>query len=144
MKRYFVFFLLLTALALPASGQTGLHIAPLFDGTYTRRTNAAEVLMRGRSVKAYGLTLFRSLSVSGSPADISRMEQLVRQDARSAVSKEEAYRGRALYYGFYQLPARKGLNRYLFFKHPADGPATLVYMEGHADIREIRRRFMQS
>ena len=145
MKRIFFILFLIGSMALPALSQTGLHIAQLFDGPFKRRTGATEVYMKGRSVKNYGLSIFSSLSVSYSPDDLRRMETLVRLDARQAVSKEESYKGTSLYYGFYQLPQYKGLNRYIFYKHTRtkQQPATLIYMEGKASIKEIKRRFMK-
>lgn len=131
-------------MALPALPQTGLHVAQLFDGSFKRRSGATEVYMKGRSVRDYGLNVFRSLSVSTSMLDEVRlMEQLVRLDARYAVNKEESYKGKALYYGFYQLPRYKGLNRYLFYKHTRQQPVTLIYLEGKASIQEIKRRFLK-
>lgn len=94
MKRIFFILFLIGSMALPALSQTGLHIAQLFDGPFKRRTGATEVYMKGRSVKNYGLSIFRSLSVSYSPDDLRRMETLVRLDARQAVSKEESYKAR--------------------------------------------------
>lgn len=144
MKRVIFILFLIGSMALPALSQTGLHIAQLFDGPFKRRTDATEVYMKGRSVRDYGLSIFRSLSVSYPPDD-RLMERLVRLDARQAVNKEESYKGTALYYGFYQLPQYKGLNRYIFYKHTRTKkqPATLIYMEGKASIQEIKRRFMK-
>lgn len=145
MRRSVIFFLLWTA-AMWALAQDGLHVNSLFDGRYRKYPDAIEVMLQGRKVKPYGLTLFRSLTLPANEADVSYVEAQVRADAARAVDKEAGMKGKRLYYGFYGLPPKGRLNRYVFYRnnglHPGRKPVlTIIYMEGTATIDELKKRF---
>ena len=127
--------------------QSGLHIAQLFGAHYRNRKDATEVLLKGKN--KYNLSLFRSLSLSSAPPDQARFERLVLADTRSAIDKEACMRNGRLYYGFYQLPPKKNLRRYIFYRNntldkssSSSQPAiTLIYMEGTATLNELKQSF---
>ena len=52
-----------------AWAQESLHIGELFDGRYNRQKNTIEVLVKGKKLKPYNLTLFRSLTIKGDSAE---------------------------------------------------------------------------
>lgn len=147
MKRIFALVLALLACALSLSAQSGLKVEQFFDGRYKRRADATDITVSGKQAKAYGLTLFRSISIEGRPSDISDIENAVKVDGARATDKEVGTKGGRLYYGFYRLPPRDRLNRYLFYRnstlsgHRSPG-VTLIYMEGTATIEEIKKNFL--
>ncbi|MBQ8521994.1 MAG: hypothetical protein IJ456_11640 [Bacteroides sp.] len=146
MKRLIVGIMMTLAFVCEGRAQEGLHIAGLFDGRYKRSDNAIEVTIKGKELKPYRLTYFRSLTIKESPADFERMERLVKEDAREAVDKETGHIGERLYYGFYCLPPRKGVMRYLFYRNSSlrkvePCEATLIYMEGNVSLEELKEMF---
>lgn len=135
-------------LSLSAKAQDGLHIASLFNGQYHDHKDATEVLMKGRKLAPYHLTLFRSLTLNTATARTLPIEKLVRADGANAVDKEVNLRGGHLYYGFYQLKPKGKTHRYLFYRNNSLKPGTghpltltLIYMEGTATIDELKRTF---
>lgn len=148
-KCHFI-FLRLMALFLPLQlyAQKGLNINSLFGGQFRKQRDASEVLMKGRQLQSYNLTLFRSLTLPVATANAARVEALVRADASAAIDKDAALRGKHLYYGFYQLQPVGRTRRYLFYRNNSlrkDGArqssVTLIYMEGQATLDELRRTF---
>lgn len=126
--------------------QDGLNISRLFDGRYKQETNAIEVLVKGRKLEPYKLTLFRSLTVKNSPEEFQQIEELVTRDGRQALDKETGMIGGKLYYGFYRLPPKNERYRYLFFRNSSlrkveSDEVTVVYMEGYATLEELKRMF---
>ena len=107
---------ILSLLALPLMAQKGLQVNTLFDGRFKKDHRAVEVLIKGKELKKYHLSLFRSLTVTNAPAVFREMETLVCQDAKSAVDKEVGTIGNRLYYGFYCFSEEEGTFRYLFYR----------------------------
>lgn len=149
MKRYILTLICLLTL-LPAWAQQGLEIASLFGSKFPAHGFAKEVMLTGKHVKQYKLTLFRSITLDDAHADGALVETKVRADAAHAVEKEVGYKGSRLYYGFFRLPpARKGgPNRFIFYRNNAlrkdrKPTLTLVYMEGSARMEDLRRTFMK-
>ena len=149
-RKYHFIFLWLMALFLPLQvcAQKGLNVNALFGGHYRKQREVTEVLMKGRQLESYKLTLFRSLTLPVATAHAARVETLVRADAKAAIDKEAALRGQHLYYGFYQLRPVGHTRRYLFYRNNSlrkDGArqssVTLIYMEGQATLDELRRTF---
>ncbi len=150
MKRTICLWLMGLVVGLQLSAQKGLHIAPLFNGQFRDDKGTTEVLMKGRKLAPYKLTLFRSLTLSIAHANVAQIERLVQADGATAVDKESGRRDGRLYYGFYQLKPARQTRRYLFYRNNAlrpgngrTGTLTLIYMEGTATIEELRRTFGQ-
>lgn len=148
MKRKTYLLLLALMLSLPLCAQEGLHIAPLFNGQFRDDRHATEVLMKGRKLAPYKLTLFRSLTLNTGRVDVGKIERLIRADGSSAIDKEVGMRGGRLFYGFYQLKPAGHTRRYLFYRNNSLKPGgghtatlTVIYMEGSATIDEIKRTF---
>lgn len=126
--------------------QNGLNIAQLFDGRYKQEANAIEVLVKGRKLEPYKLTLFRSLTVKNDPEKFDKIEELVTRDGRQALDKETGMIGGKLYYAFFRLPPKGKSYRYLFFRNSSlrtveSDEVTVVYMEGYATLEELKQLF---
>ncbi len=133
---------------LPLSAQKGMHVEALFDGRFKQDKRAVEVLIKGKELKKYRLTLFRSLTVTDAPALSKEIETLVSRDAEAAVDKEVGKVGTRLYYGFYCFPPEKESYRYLFYRNTSVLPdntkkpeVTIVYMEGQVTLEELKQMF---
>ena len=126
---------------LPLWAQKGMHVEALFDGRFKQDKRAVEVLIKGKELKKYHLTLFRSLTVTDAPTLSKEIEALVNQDAETAVDKEVGKVGTRLYYGFFCF-------RYLFYRNTSVVPnsnkkpeVTVVYMEGQVTLEELKQMF---
>lgn len=138
--------LFLAFMALAASAQKNMKIDELFADEYRNRDNVVEVIVKGEKVKAYKLTLFRSLTVKNDAALAQKMEQAVNADAKTASDKETGLVGGKLYYGFFSFPNGNGTYRYLFYRNNllrkgAAPETTIVYMEGKATLKELKEMF---
>ena len=127
--------------------QEKLRSKVLFDGRYNNREGAVEVLVKGKKLAPYHLTLFRSLTLQADSTEIATITALVESDAQKAAEKETGSIGGKLYYGFFCFPGNdKDTNQYLFFRNASlrnpDYPEVIViYMEGAATLEELKEMF---
>ena len=68
--------------------QEKLRSKVLFDGRYNNREGAVEVLVKGKKLAPYHLTLFRSLTLQADSTEIATITALVESDAQKAAEKE--------------------------------------------------------
>lgn len=146
MRRIFTIIVLMLAFVVEGQSQTGLQIAELFNGAYKRKDNAIEVVVKGNQLKRYKLEVFRSLTVKNDPKDFERIEKLVEEDEKNAISKETGRIGERLYYAFYCFPSEKNHYRYLFYRNSSlrktePDELTLIYMEGNVTMDELKKMF---
>lgn len=146
MKRFITLITFLIVVVTSLFAQKGLAVDRLFGNQYKKQKNAIEVLVKGKELRPYKLTLFRSITVRGNLDELLSIERSVKQDAAASIDKETGMIGTHIYYGFYQFPRVNGAYRYLFFRNSAlkensPNEATLVYMEGTATIDELKRMF---
>ena len=146
MKKVFTIIILMLAFVVEAQSQTSLQIAELFNGSYKRKDNAIEVVVKGNQLERYKLEVFRSLTIKNDPKDFERIEKLVEQDEKHAISKETGHIGERLYYAFYCFSPQKGRFRYIFYRNSSlrkteSNELTLIYMEGNATMDELKVMF---
>ena len=146
MKRIITIIVLMLAWIVEGQSQTGLQITELFNGQYKRKDNAIEVVVKGNKLERYKLKVFRSLTVKNDPKDFERIEKLVEQDEKNAISKETGRIGESLYYAFYCFPPEKGHFRYIFYRNSSlrkteANELTLIYMEGNVTMDELKVMF---
>jgi hypothetical protein len=146
MKKVFTIIILMLAFVVEAQSQTSLQIAELFNGSYKRKDNAIEVVVKGNQLKRYKLEVFRSLTIKNDPKDFERIEKLVEQDEKHAISKETGHIGERLYYAFYCFSPQKGRLRYIFYRNSSlrktePNELTLIYMEGNVTMDELKVMF---
>ena len=146
MKKVFPIIILMLAFVVEAQSQTNLQIAELFNGSYKRKDNAIEVVVKGNQLKRYKLEVFRSLTIKNAPKDFERIEKLVEQDEKHAISKETGHIGERLYYAFYCFSPQKGRFRYIFYRNSSlrkteSNELTLIYMEGNVTMDELKVMF---
>ena len=146
MKKVFTIIILMLAFVVEAQSQTSLQIAELFNGSYKRKDNAIEVVVKGNQLERYKLEVFRSLTIKNDPKDFERIEKLVEQDEKHAISKETGHIGERLYYAFYCFSPQKGRFRYIFYRNSSlrktePNELTLIYMEGNVTMDELKVMF---
>ena len=146
MKKVFTIIILMLAFVVEAQSQTSLQIAELFNGSYKRKDNAIEVVVKGNQLERYKLEVFRSLTIKNDPKDFERIEKLVELDEKHAISKETGHIGERLYYAFYCFSPQKGRFRYIFYRNSSlrkteSNELTLIYMEGNVTMDELKVMF---
>ena len=139
------------------SAQSKLSISPFFAENSAYSADSKMVWVEGKELKAYHLTLYRSISTEN-PKTIKEMEQAVLNDSKRAADKEIGYVGARLYYAFLSLkpaPANANLSpdaanpsrkRFIFYRNASlkannKKDATLVYMEGTVSLEELKKLF---
>lgn len=145
MKRICLLIVMLGTLW-PAVAQKNSRIGEVLD-ELRRHPNATEVVVKGKELKPYKLSYFRSVTVNPRHADLGSILRLVKEASDKAMDKEEGLLGGELYYGFYCLPPVKEQNRYLFYRNATlkkgtpRSEVTLVYMEGYATLEQLKEMF---
>ena len=104
--------------------QKGLAIAPLFSGKYDKDEQAIVVLLKGKTLHPYGLSLFHSISITDRPDDVKSGNNTIA--------------------GYYQLPpaAPDGENRFILFRKTSPHDATLIYLEGQTQLDKLINLFI--
>ena len=146
MRKIFLIVVLMLGWVMEAKSQEGLQIAELFNGQYKRKDNAIEVVVKGNQLERYKLEVFRSLTIKNDPKDFERIEKLVEQDEKHAISMETGHIGERLYYAFYCFPPEKERFRYIFYRNSSlrkteSNELTLLYMEGNVTMDELKDMF---
>ena len=67
MKRWVILWIIMLSV-LSGYAQKGMHVDALFESRFKHDKRAVEVLIKGKELKKYHLTLFRSLTVTDAPA----------------------------------------------------------------------------
>lgn len=124
--------------------QKGLAVAPLFSGQYNHDKQAVVVLIKGKKLKPYNLSLFHSLTITDRPDDVALFEAAVRADSSKAENSETVKSGDNTIAGYYQLPPASpgGENRFILFRKLSPGDATLIYLEGHTQLDRLINLFI--
>ena len=128
-----------------ANAQKNMDIAPLFEGAERAKYGFSAVVIEGKSLKKYDLTLFKSVTTTKTQW-FDEVERMVENDSKVAIDKECGYINGKLYYGFYQFKPPDGKYRYIFYRNSSlrdDEPdeVTIVYMEGYPTLEELKKMF---
>ena len=131
-----------------ASAQANLSIGVFFSDDYEYADDAKMVWVEGKELKAYKLSLYRSITTENKLM-VSDMEKAVIKDSKKAADKEIGKIGQRLYYAFLSLQPEKeksNVRRYVFYRNAAlrqggKNEATLVYMEGHVSMEDLKKLF---
>lgn len=139
-----IHLIVLLAIASTMWPQEGLQVNSLFDGRYRDNPAASETILSGSALSDYELQRYHGLTLSGTPDAADKIEPIVTRDGATAINREVSYRSGRLYYGFYQLPRRNGLNRYLFYINQHVGKSggdniVIIYLEGKARRETIMK-----
>jgi len=139
MKRFTLITIVWLMPLITVVAQSGLSIAPYFDGRYNKSKDVVSLNLKGSTLHTYHLMLYRSLTFKKSTPDI---EHAILNDAKLAIDKETAHRDGRLLYGFYCLPptSDKAPLRYIFYRRTAN-QTILAYLEGTATLDALKHMF---
>jgi hypothetical protein len=137
MKRLLPLILILVGVCSNVHAQKGLAIGSAFDELAVKK-NVTEVVMGAGRLKKYNLSLFHSLEIKNPTADeLQRIETLLRTDAEQAILHEENAS-----HELYELPSRKGMHHYIFYRRTSQS-LILIYIEGKANLKQIKEKFLK-
>ena len=122
------------ALALPAAGQQGLHIADVFR-LYGHAKGCKMVEMHDAKLHGYRLKLYKSLTYKNlQPA----IDPYLKADRKAAKKIREVVEGGRIVSGYYMMPtAGGGVNRYILFGNPRGKAGAVIYIEGELSPEDI-------
>ncbi len=124
------------------SAQTGLNIAGVFTPRFRDMPEATETLISRGKLKNMRLSLYHSLTIKDRPELAEEIERMVAKDGAAAVSKEVRYASGRMHYGFYALPPKDKVNRYIMYLNghvKGDDRILLLYLEGEASMEDVRK-----
>lgn len=117
--------------------QEGLQIATLFD-KYKEQKNVTYVELNGEILESYGMKAYRSLvfkDVSPYRKEVQRCLDADRQNR--AKTTQEVVKDGVLWSFYCQLKPVDGNHRYIIFKVGKQLAATLIYIEGKLEEKEL-------
>lgn len=164
--RHLLLSILFLLTILPAKAQKGLYVNEIFEGDIVKKTYMVDNLIKGEQLKPYKLTFFRSLKFKASAEGRAKIEKLVSEDIKNSLDLElERQRGKEsdknatplsppFSYVMMTLPPDgkfdpNSPNRwYLCYQctpyKKNEYAITLVFMKGHATVKELRKMFKKN
>ena len=148
MERLVIICVMILASTVGVSAQANLSIGVFFSDDYQYADDAKMVWVEGTELRTYNLTLYRSITTENKNM-VGDMEKAVLKDSKKAADKEMGKIGQRLYYAFLSLHPEKEnshIRRYVFYRNAAlrqggKNEATLVYMEGHVSMEDLKKLF---
>ena len=118
-----------------AQAQSGLNVAPLFEGKIIPQQRMVETRVKGKMLSKYQLNYFRSIRFKAdNKQEINRVHDLIEQDIKAfpGFAYAENYsseKSRSKETFMLQLPKAGTQNRFLCYKRNNE-EITVIYMEG--------------
>ena len=104
-----------------------------FQEIRQRRTSHSVVLLKGKTLHPYGLSLFHSISITDRPDDVTLFEACgFYRQPESRKQRNRKNRGIIPLPDItsYHLPSPMEKNRFILFRKTSPHDATLIYLEG--------------
>ncbi|MDE6379226.1 MAG: hypothetical protein K2L11_02040 [Muribaculaceae bacterium] len=124
-----------------SSRAEGLSVDSFFKEDFAKNPNVTMVSISGEQSDWKGLTMYRSVSLSGDPVKADAIARSVRKDGAKADFKETSFKDGKLYFGFYGLGGEGKHRKYLFFldlRQKGKDKTTLVFIEGDWTPDEVK------
>lgn len=131
-----------------AQAQSGLNVAPLFDGKIIPQQRMVETRVKGKMLSKYQLTFFRSVRFkANNKQEITRVHNLIEQDKKANPDHiySENYtsdKSRSKETLMLQLPKAGNQNRFLCYKRNNED-VTVIYMEGAVNSLDTLRELIK-
>ncbi len=143
MRRRLLIMMIWLAFAAIAKAQSGLNVAPLFDGKIIPQERMVETRVKGKALSKYQLSFFRSVRFEAKDTkEIKRVRELIEQDLRHVVSSSQSQTGHSKETLMMQLSLENGQNRFLCYKRQ-NSDITVVYMEGSLSSFETLKSILK-
>lgn len=142
LNRWIAFSVILVfSLAISTASGENLSVSPFFKEDFAKNPAVTMVSFSGKQTDWKGLTVYKSVSVSGDNEKADAIARGVKKDGAKADFKETSYRDGKLYFGFYGLGGEGHNRKYLFYldlRQKGKDKTTLVYIEGNWSADEVK------
>ena len=148
MKRVLMIITVCFSMLMSVEAQSGLHIAPLFEGKIIPQQRMVETRVKGKMLSKYQLTLFRSVRFNANTKqEIAHIHDLIELDKKQnqVHPYSENYsskKSRSKETLMLQLPKEGNYNRFLCYKRNND-EITVIYMEGTLSSLDTLRELIK-
>lgn len=148
MKRVLMIITACFSMLMSVEAQSGLHIAPLFEGKIIPQQRMVETRVKGKMLSKYQLTLFRSVRFNANTKqEIAHIHDLIELDKKQnqVHPYSENYsskKSRSKETLMLQLPKEGNYNRFLCYKRNND-EITVIYMEGTLSSLDTLRELIK-
>ena len=148
MKRVLMIITACFSILMSVEAQSGLHIAPLFEGKIIPQQRMVETRVKGKMLSKYQLTLFRSVRFNANTKqEIAHIHDLIELDKKQnqVHPYSENYsskKSRSKETLMLQLPKTDKHNRFLCYKRNND-EITVIYMEGTLSSLDTLRELIK-
>lgn len=148
MKRVLMIITACFSMLMSVVAQSGLHIAPLFEGKIIPQQRMVETRVKGKMLSKYQLTLFRSVRFNANTKqEIAHIHDLIELDKKQnqVHPYSENYsskKSRSKETLILQLPKTDKHNRFLCYKRNND-EITVIYMEGTLSSLDTLRELIK-
>lgn len=148
MKRVLMIITACFSMLISVEAQSGLHIAPLFEGKIIPQQRMVETRVKGKMLSKYQLTLFRSVRFNATTKqEIARVHDLIELDKKQNQGRpySENYsskKSRSKETLMLQLSKADSHNRFLCYKRNND-EITVIYMEGTLSSLDTLRELIK-
>ncbi len=147
MKQYYIRWISLSVIMIYGivsffAHADNLNVSQFFKEDFAKNPSVTMVAFSGDQTAWKGLTLYKSVSVSGDSAKADEIARNVRKDGAKAEFKETSFKDGKLYFGFYGLGGDGENRKYLFYldlRPKGKDKTTLVYIEGNWTPEEVKR-----
>ena len=136
------------SMLMSVGAQSGLHIAPLFEGKIIPQQRMVETRVKGKMLSKYQLTLFRSVRFkANNKQEINRVHDLIELDTKKnpGFAYGENYSSKKSHSKetyMLQLPKQGSQNRFLCYKRNNE-EITVIYMEGTVNSLSTLRELIK-
>ena len=148
MKRVLMIITACFSMLISVEAQSGLHIAPLFEGKIIPQQRMVETRVKGKMLSKYQLTLFRSVRFqANNKQEITRVHDLIELDKKKHPNNiySENYsstKSRSKETLMLQLSKEGNHNRFLCYKRNNE-EVTVIYMEGTLNSLDTLRELIK-
>jgi hypothetical protein len=148
MKRVLMIITACFSMLMSVGAQSGLHIAPLFEGKIIPQQRMVETRVKGKMLSKYQLTLFRSVRFKAdNKQEINRVHDLIELDTKKnpGFAYGENYSSKKSHSKetyMLQLPKQGSQNRFLCYKRNNE-EITVIYMEGTVNSLSTLRELIK-
>ena len=148
MKRVLMIITACFSMLITVGAQSGLHIAPLFEGKIIPQQRMVETRVKGKMLSKYQLTLFRSVRFNANTKqEIAHIHDLIELDKKQNQGRpySENYsskKSRSNETLMLQLSKADSHNRFLCYQRNID-EITVIYMEGTLNSLDTLRELIK-
>lgn len=148
MKRVLMIITACFSMLMSVGAQSGLHIAPLFEGKIIPQQRMVETRVKGKMLSKYQLTLFRSVRFkANNKQEINRVHDLIELDTKKnpGFAYGENYSSKKSHSKetyMLQLTKQGSQNRFLCYKRNNE-EITVIYMEGTVNSLSTLRELIK-